>query len=171
MEPDRVSRLVADVSLLHTGIDHTSKALGARLLHLSDLVQRHYSAVCSQFGVSLTGHSVLTTLRRHAPRQLTLSEINRDALVTSGGMTFVVRQLEKQGLVLRRPHPDDRRASLLRLSPKGRRVADRIIVAVAAADTSIARELGKIDSAAAEHLLRELQRSVESVMQPSPHEG
>jgi DNA-binding MarR family transcriptional regulator len=170
MATDRVSRLVADVLRLQPDIDEGSKSLGARLLHLSDLVERHYGAVCEKFGVSLSGHSVLTTLRRHAPRELTLTEINRDALVTSGGMTFVARQLERQGLVARRPNPDDRRSSLLRLTREGRRVADRVIAAVAEADSSIATRIALSDRKLALQILKDFQEGIESVMQQSRYD-
>jgi DNA-binding MarR family transcriptional regulator len=160
-----VTRLVADVTRLQPDIDESAKSLGARLLHLSDLVERHYGTVCEQFGVSLSGHSVLTTLRRHAPRELTLTEINRDALVTSGGMTFVARQLEKQGLVARRPNPNDRRSSLLRLTSKGRGVANRVIATVAEVDSAIATHIARCDREAALKVLKDLQEGVESVIQ------
>ena len=161
MGADRVDRLVADVTRLQPAIDYESKALGARLLHLSHLVEQHYTIVCDQFGISLAGHSVLTTLRRHAPRELTPTEINRDALVTTGGMTFVAGQLLKQGLVARRPNPDDHRSALLRLTPKGRRVADRVIAAVADADAAIARHMAQHDRRGTELVLRILQEGVE----------
>jgi DNA-binding MarR family transcriptional regulator len=167
MAADRVARLVADVIRLQPEIDESAKSLGARLLHLSDLVERHYGTVCDQYGVSLTGHSVLTTLRRHAPRELTLTEINQDALVTSGGMTFVARQLERQGLVTRRPNPDDRRSFLLRLTSKGRGLADLVIAAVAEADFEIARQIARPDRKAAQNLLKGLQNGVETAMENS----
>lgn len=164
MAADRVTRLVVDVIRLQPDIDESTKILGARLLHLSDLVERYYGAVCDRFGLSLSGHSVLTTLRRHAPRELTLTEINRDALVTSGGMTFVAHQLEKQGLVGRRPNPDDRRSSLLHLTSKGRRVADRVIAAIVEADHEIATHIARHDRDNAERVLIDLQEGVESLM-------
>jgi len=161
---DRVDRLAADVVDLLPGVEWTSKLLGARLLHLSNLVEEYYSEVCAQFGVSLTGHSVLTTLRRHAPAQMTLAEINEEALVTSGGITFVARQLENLGLVARRPHPDDRRSVQLRLTAEGRRVADRVIAAVAKADESIFAEISRQDRRSAEELLRVIERGVDHAL-------
>lgn len=159
---DRVARLVADVTRLQPQIDPKSKSIGAGLLHLSDQLQQLYSLICAQFGLSLSGQSVLTTLRRHAPRQLTLVEINRDALVTSGGITFVVSQLESKGLVERRPHPNDRRSSLLSLTSRGRRVADRVIAAVAKTDARITEPLSAQDRDRIEHFLHVLQEGVES---------
>ena len=103
---------------LRPDIDPGRKAVSARLLHVSDLVQRYYSAVSERFEVSLSGLGVITALARQAPRELTLTEINRDILVTSGGMTFVVSRLEEQALVTRKPHPNDSRAVLVRLTSR-----------------------------------------------------
>ncbi len=163
VEPDRVDRLVVDVVRLQPDINKGAKELGARLLHLSDLIQRHYVAVCNRFQITLTGHSVLTTLRRHHPRELTLVDINRDALVTSGGITFVIRRLEEQGRVQRRRHPDDARSLLIRLTPGGLRTANRVIAAMADADAAIAGALARGDRKALVMHLRNLEREVECV--------
>ena len=102
--------LVEDIKRLRPDLDPRIKAVGARLLHLSDLVQRYYGAIAERFDVSLVGVGVLTALARSAPRGLTLAEVNREILVTSAGVTFVVARLEKQGLVMKGPHPSDGRA-------------------------------------------------------------
>jgi DNA-binding MarR family transcriptional regulator len=78
-------------------------------------------------------------------------------------MTFLVRQLEEQGLIARRTHPKDQRAVLLRLTPRGRRVADNVIAAMADADKAIVVHVRRRDRQAAERLLLRLQRAVESV--------
>jgi DNA-binding MarR family transcriptional regulator len=99
-----------------------------------------------------------------------LTEINRDALVTSGGMTFVARHLEKQGLVARRPNPADARSSLLRLTSKGKDVADRVIAAVAEADSAIARQMARNRRQTAVGVLKDLQDGVEAVMRSATSE-
>eukprot|EP01032_Pedospumella_encystans_P006400 gene6400-biopygen5516 len=48
-------------------------------------------------------------------------------MITSGTMTNRIDQLEKQGLVERLPHPDDRRALLVALTDKGRIVIDAAV--------------------------------------------
>ncbi|QYU70237.1 MarR family transcriptional regulator [Leptolyngbya sp. 15MV] len=42
-------------------------------------------------------------------------------MVSNGNVTGLAARLEAEGLVERRVHPGDRRAQLLRLTPKGRR--------------------------------------------------
>jgi DNA-binding MarR family transcriptional regulator len=166
MAEDRVDRLVADFKGLRPDIDPRLKAVSARLLHLGDLVQRYYGGIAESFDVSLSGLAVMTTLARQAPRELTLTEINRDVLVTSGGITFVVSRLEKQGLVVRRAHPNDGRAALVRLTPRGRRLAVRLIEAVAEADAEVFAHLDDADRDTTEQLLRLVQLGIESALAP-----
>lgn len=163
---DRVDRLVPDIKHLRPDIDPRLKTVAARMLYLSDLVQRYYSGIAESFDVSLTGLAVMTTLARQAPRELTLTEINRDVLVTSGGITFVVSRLQKQGLVARRTHPNDGRAALIRLTPRGLRLAARLIEAVAQADAEAFAHLDDADRDTTQQLLRLVQAGIESAMGP-----
>lgn len=41
--------------------------------------------------------------------------------------TFILDTLEKQGLAFRQPHPSDRRRKIVQLTPKGHRLAKRIL--------------------------------------------
>jgi DNA-binding MarR family transcriptional regulator len=53
-----------------------------------------------------------------------------DAMMTSQ----VLRALEKRGFVQRAPHPSDRRARALQVTPTGRQLANDAVVAVEACD-------------------------------------
>ncbi len=161
---DRVDRLVSDLGRLRPDIDPGLKALSARLLYLGDLVLRYYSAVVERYDVSLSGLGVLTSLARHAPRGLTLTELNRDILVTSGGITFIVSQLEKQGLLVKNRHPGDGRAVLVSLTPRGHQVAGELMDAVAHADEAAFGDSDAIEQDGAQSVLRRLQASIESTV-------
>ncbi|GAA1976919.1 MarR family winged helix-turn-helix transcriptional regulator [Catenulispora subtropica] len=54
----------------------------------------------------------------------------------------VLRALEERGLVERRPHPQDRRARALAVTPAGRDLANRAVVAVEACDAAFFGALG-----------------------------
>jgi len=84
--------------------------------------------------------------------------------VTSRGITFVVSQLERQGLLTRRPHPNDGRSVLVRLTSRGRRLADQLIAAVVTADAEVFAHFGDADRRTTERLLRRVQAGVESAM-------
>ena len=47
-------------------------------------------------------------------------------------MTAAVDRLEEKGLILRTPSPEDRRAKILKLSPKGRSVVEAVFTRHAA---------------------------------------
>jgi len=74
----------------------------------------------SDTGLGLTDFATLEALLHKGP--LTIGEIQSRVPLALGSMTAVVDRLERRGLILRTPSPADRRAKVLRLSPKGRAV-------------------------------------------------
>lgn len=66
----------------------------------------------------------------------------------------VLRVLETRGLIVREPHPHDRRARALAATPDGRALANRAIVAVEACDADFFGALGEDVPAFATALLR-----------------
>ncbi len=71
-------------------------------------------------GLGLTDFAALEALLHKGP--LTIGEIQSKVPLALGSMTAAVDRLEKRGLIRRTPSPDDRRARVLKLSPKGRAV-------------------------------------------------
>ena len=69
-------------------------------------------------GLGLTDFAALEALLHKGP--LTITEIQSKVPLALGSMTAAVDRLEKKRLILRTPSPADRRAKILKLSPKGR---------------------------------------------------
>ena len=57
-----------------------------------------------------------------------MREMGDRLLITPRNMTAMVDQLEGANLVVRRPYPADRRATLLELTPAGKRMADSALL-------------------------------------------
>jgi len=76
----------------------------------------------SDSGLGLTDFATLEALLHKGP--LTIGEIQSKVPLALGSMTAVVDRLERRGLILRTPSPADRRARVLKLSPKGRAVVE-----------------------------------------------
>jgi MarR family transcriptional regulator, 2-MHQ and catechol-resistance regulon repressor len=74
-------------------------------------------------GLGLTDFATLEALLHKGP--LTIGEIQTRVPLALGSMTAAVDRLEKGGLILRTPSANDRRARVLKLSPKGRAVVRR----------------------------------------------
>ena len=72
-------------------------------------------------GLCLTDFAALEALLHKGP--LTISEIQDKVLLASGSMTAAVDRLEKLGLVMRKSSASDRRARVVELTAKGKRLA------------------------------------------------
>jgi DNA-binding MarR family transcriptional regulator len=68
----------------------------------------------------MTTASTLSRLAATGPKRL--GELAEDEGVTQPAMTQLVSRLQGEGLVERRPHPDDRRVVMVHISTAGRRL-------------------------------------------------
>ena len=83
--------------------------------------------------LTLTQFAVLEAWSAHHLGPMSLSDIARKILTTGGNLTMVVGNLEKQGLAQRQRCPEDRRLSIIVLSPKGKTLMREIFPRHAAA--------------------------------------
>jgi len=74
----------------------------------------------SEFATTLPRFDLLAQLERE-PDGLTMGELSQRLMVTGGNVTGITDQLEAEGLVKRAPHPSDRRAFSVQLTPAGKR--------------------------------------------------
>lgn len=100
-----------------------------RLLALAGLTARFSAAYLrwmrSRAGEALpySGVRVLEILETEGPT--IMREIAEPLGMTARNMTAIIDSLEEGGLVRRTPHPHDRRATVVELTPAGRRQANR----------------------------------------------
>ena len=100
---------------------------------LDDALRGAHGIVTSQF-------EFLRYVRDHArPR---VADLAAEFAVGVGAVSKGVDRLEKRGLVLRHPNPDDRRSALLALTDDGRTLTD-------AAERTVAVRLGQLVTPAA----------------------
>jgi DNA-binding MarR family transcriptional regulator len=64
-------------------------------------------------------------VRRLARRPMSMGELAAALDIDKPNATVVVDDLEAQGIVTRRPHPKDRRAKVVEVTPKGRELAEK----------------------------------------------
>jgi DNA-binding MarR family transcriptional regulator len=82
-------------------------------------------------------------------------EIAAELGITTGGASKLIDRIEADGFCRRRPNPEDRRSSLLELTPAGRKVLQ---AASRAFDDELNRRLGGMSPRAVEQLLSTLTR-------------
>lgn len=101
------------------------------ILRLQDLIRINTEAVLDGFDLSHASFEVLVALRaRPAPRQLTPTELYRSALLSSGGTTKILIQLEKRGLIERIANPADGRSKIVRLTSEGEALVESAMAKV-----------------------------------------
>jgi DNA-binding MarR family transcriptional regulator len=96
--------------------DQVWRALSAQVMETRDEWRRQIQEVT---GLPFSRWRVLKRLRE---KPLTLREIVERTGADAPAMSLAVTDLEERGLVARQPHPEDRRAKLVSLTPKGKAV-------------------------------------------------
>jgi DNA-binding MarR family transcriptional regulator len=102
----------------------TSLEVLTELLRLAPRLERLRVRGLERDGLTTPRLRVLSILHQDGP--LTSAELARRLGITPRAVTALVDGLEEHELVLRRPHPSDRRATLVALSTRGSRTYTRL---------------------------------------------
>jgi DNA-binding MarR family transcriptional regulator len=102
---------------------------------------------------------LLGLLERDEPVSMSALGAARD--LTPRSMTVLVHGLEKEGLVRRSRHPDDRRVTLVSLTAAGRAIASRQLLPAGKQAAALFGELSEHDRTELLRLLREVARRLE----------
>ncbi|MCU1500730.1 MAG: putative MarR family transcriptional regulator [Ilumatobacteraceae bacterium] len=93
-------------------------AMGS-LLRLHQLMITEIDRVLKEFEITRSGYLVLATVQLSDDGTRLLSRIATHMLVHPTTVTLIVDKLEHQALLVRRPHPTDRRATHVKITPAG----------------------------------------------------
>lgn len=133
----------------------------ATALKLWVILARAYQSAAELSRIDIAKHgltpaefAIVEALHHKGP--MLLGEVQRKALVSSGGTTFLVDRLEKRGLVERRSCPTDRRARYAALTAAGTDLMRRTFPAHASAMHEAMAGLAVTEQKAAIALLRRL---------------
>ncbi len=100
--------------------DHLDVRLWLRLLACTNQIEQEIrTRLRVRFGTTLPRFDYLAQLNRH-PDGLRMSALSRYLMVSGGNVTGLTDQLVTEGWVDRVPDPDDKRATLVRLTSRGR---------------------------------------------------
>jgi DNA-binding MarR family transcriptional regulator len=144
------------------GLDSAGKEVTGRIVRLNGLLHRSFQADFALEGIDEGGFAVMAALRRAGkPFGLTPTELNRELLISSGGVTHLIDRLVRGGLVTRRPGATDRRCVPVYLTPAGRKVADRAMTLHASTERRLVSGLTAAERSELADLLRKLLLSVD----------
>lgn len=100
--------------------------------------------VWTRHGLAPAEFDVLATLRNApTPHELTPTQLQDSLLITSGGLTKVMLQLETRNLVIRSRHQTDQRVKPIKLTPTGKRLVEKAMEELAATSSAWVRGILK----------------------------
>jgi DNA-binding MarR family transcriptional regulator len=119
----------AGIKALITAPDPASETPLRSMVRCYGLIERVMNPYFAQFGISGAQWGVLVTLDRckaEYSQGMRLSDLGELLLVRPPSVTGVVDRLERSGLVTRATQPNDLRAKLVKLTPRGSKLVERI---------------------------------------------
>ncbi len=138
-----------------------------RLLACTNLIEgRIRRQLRHRFATTLPRFDVLAQLdaaARDLGRGLTMSELSRRLMVTNGNLTGLVGRLVKERVVSRTTLPTDRRHQLVRLTPTGKRVFQKMVPENRAWIEEIFARLSHPERAQLYELIGKLKDSVQAL--------
>jgi len=160
---DAVDRIIEQWRRERPDLDPSAKGVTGRITRLRNIISDRYASdAFAPHGLTGGDYGILAALRRvGAPHELTPTELTRQQMVTSGGMTAMLDRLERKGWIERVPNPNDRRGVLVRLTAEGKAVVDAAMVDHAATEHALVEALTPKEREQLSALLRKLLRSLD----------
>jgi DNA-binding MarR family transcriptional regulator len=117
---------VAAIREKHDGAlgDRSSVRVWLRLLSCTMAIEKEVQRRFAERGMTLPRFDVLAALERHG--EMNMGGLSQALLVSNGNVTQLVQKLVRDGLVEMHKPPQDRRASIVRLTPDGRQLFTRL---------------------------------------------
>ena len=104
------------------------------LMRVQQLVIGRLDALLKPHGLTFARYEALVLLVFSSRGSLPLGKMGERLQVHPTSVTSIVRRLEAARLINRQPHPDDGRAVLAEITPKGRALVERATKDLVAAD-------------------------------------
>ncbi len=128
MKDDIVTELLRQWAVEHPKMDTSALGVVVRIQMLGNLLQRRTTRALAVHGLKHWEYDVLSVLRRQGePFEMPVTDIAKEAMLTTGAMTTRIDGLQERGLLRRKKSRKDGRSVLVRLTPKGHRLVDDAI--------------------------------------------
>ena len=107
------------------------------IVRAQQLLLARYEELLKPFGITFARYELLQLLSFTRTGELPIGKLGERLQVHRSSVTNAVEKLAADGLVARRPHPEDGRASLIAITPDGRERATAATGALHAQDFTI----------------------------------
>ena len=156
-----VDRIAAEWERERPDLDATPLAIFGRITRINLYLGIHVNSFLEGHGLSLGLFDVLTALRRAGePFRLKPTELADMTMLTSGGMTGRIDQLEELGYVRRVNDDNDRRVMFAELTSEGLQLVDMLIEVHFQREARLLEAIGEKDQRELFRILRALDESM-----------
>jgi DNA-binding MarR family transcriptional regulator len=167
MDDDSVDAIQAAWRRERPEVDVSSIAIITRIWRLAHHLGAARAQTLAALGTDASTLDALATLRRSGPPyRLTAGEMQRRSLVTAGAISQRLDKLEEAGLVCRQRDSNDRRIIHICLTPRGRRLVDRVFAAIMEQEQLLLRPLTGPERERLEPLLKRWLSAFERTIDP-----
>jgi DNA-binding MarR family transcriptional regulator len=159
---DSVDRLLAGWARAQPDLDLSPVAVIARLDRLRRIIDSELQPTFAEHGLNAPDFAALVTLRRlDEPGGVSQRRLMRELGLTSGTVSVRVERLAARGLVTAAQDPQDRRNTLVALTPAGHELFERVTPAHVATENRLLAALTPDQIDELVPLLRQLLVSLE----------
>lgn len=152
-------------------MDVAGLPITGRILRLARYLEAGREEELARFGLTLGDFDMLATLRRRAADDpMKIRDVQGSLMLSSGGTTKRLDRLEVAGLIERLPDPNDRRGTLIKLSPNGFDLINKAVPAITKYEADVVTGAigSKRSRAALEDGLRQMLIAKEAASRTAP---
>ncbi len=140
--------------------------MGYNLRRAHGVQKQRFAAVFGPVGIRPVTLTALGTIYDHPG--ITQADLGKKLNIKRANMVPVMAELERRGLIARRPSDNDRRAHLVALTPAGTKLTLKLLDMHRRLENDVARELGQHER---DQLLKLLKRFRKLATQPELDDG
>jgi DNA-binding MarR family transcriptional regulator len=162
VDQDWIERVVERWSSLEPGLDMEAYLVTGRISRIAAHIARSQEEVFGRYGLNRGEVGVLNALRTAGPpHRLSPTQLFKDLMLSSAGMTSRLDRLEARGLVARSSDPNDRRGIHVDLTSKGLELVDTVVATNTEEEKRLLAGLSREDLGSLASLLRKLLSQLE----------
>lgn len=159
---DRLDRLTREWNARRSDLDISPWQVWGRITRLNDLFLLKLNQIFTRHGVNFTEYQTLGALIVSGPPyQASPQTISRLNLITSGGMTNILKRMETKGYIKRLRNPDDGRGIIVTATELGIERFNAVILEENAAEHNLLKALTPQEQEVAALILRKLMLDVD----------
>jgi DNA-binding MarR family transcriptional regulator len=162
MAKDFTDRLIDRWTAARPDLGVEGLQVTARLARIGRHVALREEEVFSRFGLNRGEVGVLSALRIVGPpHRLSPTRLGKGLMLSSAGVTSRLDRLERRGLLVRLPDPNDRRGVIVELTDQGVELVDSAVAANMTSERQLLSPLEPAELVELEALLRKMLAGLE----------